>query len=55
MKDMEAIITIKEKRETEQFVRKQMRQEISKIETDMEETVQMYGQLSCARAGQVNG
>ena len=46
MEDMEAGKTIRDKGGAEQFVHKQKRQEISNIETNMKETVQMYGQQS---------
>ena len=36
----------------EQFIYKEMRQEIKDIETNMEEVLQMYGQRMCARARQ---
>ena len=51
MRDMEARITIREKGGAEQFVCKEMRQEISNIETGMEDVVQMFGQQTRSRTG----
>ena len=48
-------MTKREKRGGEQFVYQEVRQEIRKIETSMEEFVQMYGQQTRTRAGQAGG
>ena len=45
----------KGQRGMEQFISKEMRQEIKDIETNMEDTVQMYCQRARARAGQMDG
>ena len=54
MGDIKARMTTRIQGGAEQIIYKQVRQEISNIETDMEDTVQMYGQRARARAGQMD-
>ena len=55
MNDMEVRWTMRKKGGAEQFVHKEISQDISHIKTSMEDVLQRFGQQTHARAGQAGG